>query len=313
MRSAFSGFDLLRVLLVGALVAVSVGAGVSLVVADGGMTTIDADNPLTSDSAIRDYQDDGAVSRNLSQIAMEVTIADSREQANISGPTLPGSPSDLTKTYVCMDYRESMTREVRIYLPDEYLRPRVNAELNAINGGATASVEPAEDGNYTAMTVRFTEPTRACFAFEWTRGYYFGIKDWTHSIVNQTTGITLPSLTGGGEPWQYVDASEFVDDETVPIPQDGESMTIQYDDTPLQNSSTWISVPDCNDPAEQDVCVLNRQNGTVTLLDASDPPNPVRYKAGSDASSTIEAAINDLMRAPARAMELVEGVLEGVL
>lgn len=286
----------------------SVAAGVAL---GTDMTTIDDNHPLTTDDAINDYEDDGIVTRNLTQLNLEITIADDPGPANVSGPELPFSFAGVTKTYVCLDYRESISRTIRLYIPDAYLQPRVNAELTAINSDTTAAIEPVNDSSATSMTVQFTGAERACFAYDWTRGYYFGIKDWTNDIVNQTTGITLPSLSGDSQPWAYVNTAALQNESTVTIPRNGSTMTIQYDDTPNDNESTWITVPDCNDPEDQDICRFQDDSGNVTLMDASPPVNQVRYKQGTDISSVLQSAVNDLLQVPDRIMEYVDNILGG--
>jgi hypothetical protein len=274
---------------------------------------IDGDHPLTTDSAVEEYRETGRVARNTTQLAMTITVADDREQANVSGPALPGSPGDLTTTYLCVDYRESVERTVRFNLPREYAVPRA-AELSAVGGGPTATLDPTADRNDTAVTVRFDGPARACYELDTVQGQIVEVKSWSRGLLNQSLGVEVPSLGNGGDAqWEYVPAGAFAVNSTYQIPRDAETVMIQYDASNAnQTAPTWVPVRECSDPSDQPVCVVERQSDRIELLAASGDAPPVRYRQGGSATGDLAAAVRGIQHAASNFIAEARAFVGGV-
>ena len=265
---------------------------------------IDADHPLASDAAVDTFEEDDVVAANLTRLDVGLLVAESHDDAGIDG-----FHADINKVYVCVDYRESIPRTLRVFYPDDYFSPRTNGGLESLTSDHLARVAPTTAGNYTALTVYFDEPARACFALGVEAGAYFGGKGWLSEQVNRTTGIELPSLSSPAH-WEYPPVTAFENDTTYRIPINESEVIVQYDTRPDPSTDRWINVPGCSDPSEQAVCRYERGNQTVLLSTQANPP-PIRFKAGRDLFSSVESARNDLDAALEKLSRTVAGWFGG--
>ncbi len=125
----------------------------------------------------------------------------------------------------------------------------------------------------------------------------------------------MPSLFGGSAQWQPIDSAELTANDSVAIGTNDSEPMIQYD---AQNGSgeRWVAVPSC-DSSRGDaapVCTYTMPDDDAHVYvtaNAADPP-PIRYKHGTDVVSQLQQSINELMEAPARIQERVEGIIDGV-
>ncbi len=238
------------------------------------LVTIDERHPLAGTDAIETFETEGVVAANLTQIDLGMTVAESSAEAGIDGFHV-----DIGRTFLCLDYREGLDRQLRLYLPEAYFEPRP-ATLSALDTGPSATFEPVSNGSMTAVTLTVTEPTRACYALSSVSGGFFGAKGWASDLVGNVTGFELPSL--GGPPaaeWGYIDGAALAGNDTVRLPVNASDPVVQYDSDPTAAGESWINVPDCSDPADQAVCQFDRHNHTLLMSTHPDPPT-VRYRAG---------------------------------
>lgn len=291
-----------------ALLLALVAGGVAVVSGSSDVVAIDADHGLDSDQAKAEYDETGHVSRNLTRLDMQLTAAEKHDDAGIDG-----YHTDINHRFVCIDYNEDIQRTVRVFIPDEYVSPRINTGLDPIDGGPVAAVEPTEKRNHTAMTMTFTGETRACYKFSREAGIYFSAKSDAYHIFNNSTSFKIPSLAGGSQQWQYVDRAALSVNQTASINSTGESLTLQYDADPSTDSEQWLTVPSCEDPSEQAVCQYTEDGDTDTvyLLSTSDDPPPVRYKVGHDPIANVKAWASDLKEVPGRFKDTADGLLGG--
>lgn len=297
-----------RALLIALVLVVSAVASASIVVA--GQDTrvdIDADHDLATQQAVDEYQRDGVVSANLTRIDATLTISDTRDAADIDT-----FEWDFNNQFVCLDYRD-LPQTVRIYIPAEMVAPRPHADLESITDDSTADLEPTANREYTAMTITFDRKTRACFALSKEAGIYFSAKGEGFDIANNSTDWQLPRLGGGESQWQHVETAAFVNNSTVPVKVEQQSVSMQYDATPGENESTWLEVQDCRDIEEQPVCRFTKSNETDTiyLMSTQANPPPVRYKQVRDPLADVQAWAEDLGQVPGRVKEFVDGVFGG--
>jgi len=264
-----------------------------------GVYPVDSDHPLADSQAISEFQASGTTSANLTQLDLGITIAEDHEQAN-----MPGYHSDTGKLWLCLDYRESIDRTIRIHLPSEYFTPRP-AELESVTSDHTATLAPRDDGDgeYTAVTVEFDGADRACFAISKSSGTYWSMKSDVNSWVNNTTGWEMPTFTDEAAQWRALPEGAFDNSTMYRIPTKGQEVSIQYDAAPGPETQ-WLRVPHCSDVAEQDVCrytesadSTERKNDSVVLMSTKDSPPPVRFKYGSSTSDGLMAGLRDVQGA----------------
>lgn len=286
---------LLAVALVVALVATTSPAAAATV-------TIDQDNALATDEAIRTFESEGVVTRNVGALNLSVTVAQSHDDVDVVGPH-----TDVNNVWLRLDYDEEIERTIRLYLPGDYFKPRVNTNLRSMDGSVTASLTPVEGADgWTAVELHVEGPTDATFAVSKEAGAVFDARSFVRDAVNNTTGVSLPAI-GATSDWQYISARRLAGNETVRIEDTRRSgLTLQYDDGDVTGEA-WLPVPDCEDPSTQRVCYYEDGNATVVLAATEDPPQ-VRYKRGTDFKSTLGGAWNDLVRVPDRISDLLDGL-----
>lgn len=279
--------------------------GIAVADASPDVYAIDADHELATDRAIDEYHRDGVISQNLTKLYLTVTIAETHQDAGIDG-----FHSNFNNQFICLDYRETIPREVRVYIPRDYWWPRP-AEKDSVTSQSPATFEPTDEENHTAITVRFDGPERACYVVGKEAGFYFRNKDRLVDAVNDTTGWSLPQLGGGETQWQYVPDGVFLNNSTHTIPTKGKDMTIQYaPEYGNETDPTWLPVPSCNDPEDQAVCQYERDGRaeSVELLVTDARAPTIRYKRGRDLPAQLEGWANDLAAVPDRLMEFLRGI-----
>lgn len=307
---------LVKLFFVGVVLAILVGAGIAHVTAPAsGQPTvypIDGDHPLATEQAIAKFEETGVARGNVSALDVGLVAAERHDDAELSGYY-----ADVNKVFVCIDYRESIDRTLRIHIPDDYVKPRPGT-LESLTSGHEASFRPVENNTAMAVTVRFNGPARACFAFTKASGVYFGIKDQLDGWLNNSTGISLPSFTRDVTEWSYVSPTVWTNSTSHTLDARGEDMTIQFDadDGP---STKWLAVPDCSNPAEQRVCQYdqpahnstNTSNKTIVLMSTEDSPPPIRYRYGTDTRTGLGAAVRDIQHALGAFLDDLGGWLGG--
>jgi len=263
-------------------------------------TTIDAQNPLVEQTTINEFERSETVTRNLSQVDMEVTVAEDGTDAGLTGPRI-----DSMQTYLRLDYDEGISRTIRIYVPSEYFEPRVQRSLSAANGGPDAQLTPTANGTMTAVTIEVSGPTDSPYAISAVAGDVWAVRSWARDKTENTTGWEFPTLAGG-EQWQYIDAGTY--STSAPARINGTAATIQYQ-AGTANDTAWLPVPECDDPSSQAVCSLEERNATI-IMSSQDSPR-VRYKYGTDPLSDLGSAVNDLRQVDDRIEEFVGGIFGG--
>jgi hypothetical protein len=287
---------------VACLILLSSLAGLGLAQSDAGTLTIDSDHDLATSDAVNQYAREEVASTNVPQVDLTVTVAEDHEEVGLDGPRI-----DARTTYLRLDYDEEIPREVRIYLPAEIVTPRVKQDLESVDGVATADLRPTDNATMQAVTVRFDGETDAVFGLSKEAGVVSETRRWVKEAVSNATGVPVPSLGSGGQ-WQFVDPAEYGANQTRAFSNE-HSWTMQYRTT-RDGEERWLPVPECDDIQGQPACTYQTQNATMLISSQQDPPR-VRYKRGTDISSSLGAAIDDLMAIPSRIIESVGGLFGG--
>lgn len=267
---------------------------------------LDDDWQLTREDSIETFESSGSVTAtDVGGHQFDVTISDSRSEVPLSG-----FHSDTLNTYLHVEYEEDIQREYRLYVPSEYFTPRVKQDLEAENADITIDLHRSSDSDYTVVRIQFDGPTDAVFKLG-AGGAVYGIQDSISSYVNDTTGISPPSL-GSSDPadeWSYVDASalggenatttisRYPDKDETPENADRsvDEIRIQYDASGPDADARWVNVRSCTrDPDPVCYWTVDEDDDTIYLKTTTSDPPQVRYKYGGDRVSGIMGDINEL-------------------
>ncbi len=264
-------------------------------------TALGDQTALTSDETIGEYEQEGVVTVEPAQLDLTITVAE--RDADVG---LDGLRSDVRWTFVRVQYREEIPREVQFNLPDAYARPRVHEGMQAVNSDLTATLRPTPDRSATSVTVTFDGSETAVFALGVERGAVSEWRAWSREQIANETGVDLPTLSSSGQ-WQRV--GEQWANGTVALPA---GTTVQYDATATPDSRRWVDAPPCTEQTTP-VCTLPRDDAVVVVSGAETPP-PVRYSRGEPGIvSRVSAAVADARQVPARIMEDIRSLLEGIV
>ncbi len=285
------------------LVAVAV-APASMAVAQDSIYEADTDHELATDDAIAEYENESVVTGGVHGLNMSLTVADDAENVGLNDWLVRSTG----RVFLRVDYNEEIERTIRFHIPDEYVSPQLKQGLEANDEKLTADLEPTAERNYTAVTVTLDGPTEVVFPISETRGSIASGRSTVGEIVNNVTGVSLPSLTNDGAEWHYVSSEDLADNETDYITSN--ATTIQYDtNTGADAEANWIPVPDC-DGGTETVCTYTKADHpdrTYLLSTSGDPPQ-VRYREGSSITGQLDTAINDALHGVDNLVDDVTGL-----
>lgn len=266
--------------------------------------TIDADHDLASDAAKETFESEGVAHADLEQFDARLSVADDHDDLNVSGIR-----TDSTHTYVQLDYDESISRTLRIYVPSEYVSPYRETELAALESDVTAELTPVDGRNHTAIEFTVDEPGQYTFALNDVRGSISEGRQASRDLVSNSTGWTLPSLGGSGQ-WEYIKSTELSGSSAAEINlSDDERAVIQYQ-AGANESEEWLTVPKC-DGNDHAVCYYQKTgvNDTVYVRSGVEDPPQVRYKTnGGGMVEKASAYLNEATRAASQAVADVKSL-----
>lgn len=260
--------------------------------------TFDADHPLATEEAVDRYHETGRVSAELQRIQLTITLE-----------------KGTTNHVLTLDYEESVPRTIRLYFPAGYFYPQVMEGLGAVNTDLEADLKPVDNGSHTSVTVKFDGARTAVFHISKENSAVFWGRDKARGAVDDSFGISLPSIARTSPEWRYVPMGALNGvNATHPIDTQDKDITIQYDDNPEPDEERWIGVPQCKDVSEQPVCQFEKQgiNDTVYLFSTLEESPTVRYRRGGDLMAGITGGLNDFLNSFGRALDEV-GKLFGVV
>lgn len=296
---------ILLALLLLVVASIATGFVVGLTGAAGPRLELDENTPLMADATVDTYEQEGVVDVELDRVAMTVTVADTHDQAD-----LDGMHADEGVTYLCLDYREDLSRTIRLYVDGDLVSPRA-AELSPVGGeGPAATLASVQNGSATAVTVTFDQAGRHCYAVGALRGYKSSGESWSRKVIGNFTGVELPSLAGSDSDaaWSYINASRVRPNETLSVPADA---TVQYDRDPGPGAPAWVTAPGCEDGEEQAICQLSLHNETMLKVTDS---RDLRYRTTpAGPIEGLQSNINDAIQAAQDAVSALRTQLSEVL
>ncbi len=271
---------------------------VSLVVAPASaqtMTTIDADHGLTSDAAKASFEEDGIATTSLSAPDVTITIASELSQCGVEDWTV----SDVRNDFVCLEYGEEIDRTLRFFVPNEYWHPYIRETVDPVHGDASASFEPVEDSEYTAITATVDKPSTIVWPVNAESSWFAQRKDSTISNVEELTGVGVAET----DTWQYATLTGNGTGYSVRAPNGTDALTLEYNTT-----DGWVTVPDEETSyapvyaqeyeGRDDRVVLITTNSRKTPLD-------VRYKTDATSTDRIGSALREIRQIDDRLEEIL--------
>ncbi|WP_373190027.1 hypothetical protein [Halolamina sp.] len=276
--------------LIAALIAVCL---LSTAVGAATMTIIDAGHSLTDDTAKANFEQDGYAQADLSAPNMTIEVAADLEQCGISSWTV----SDTRNDFLCVTYGEDIDRTIRLFIPDAYWHPYVRESVDPVEGDATASFEPVQGGDYTAVEFTVTEPTTVVWPINADSSWFSSRKDSTISNLESVTGVGVAEQTS----WQYANLSGNGTGYVIRAPNGTDALTVEYQ----TEDGEWATVPG----NEEGYAPLYMQgydgvdDRTVVVATVSESPQ-IRYKTDATRRDKLGAGWRELTRMDDRIEEL---------
>lgn len=274
-----------RLLLLSGLVLLVLTAGLAIA---GERYNIDDDHSLVERTAIENFENEGVAQTEITTPHLTVTVAKRSESCDVDA----GLFSDARNIFLCVEYHNDLPQTTRIYIPGDYWTPFVHEDKQSVNDGPTATFQPVEYRNYTAVTVRFDGQGAAVYAIPKDVTVSYALINRINDRTQTVAGIELWS---GGTEWQYVNTSAFGDSPSVAIKTEPDRTMVQYDATANETQPTWISVPKGESRAAP-VYRMQRSGEPKTvyvIADSSNPP-PLRYRARGTGIAAVDSAFEEL-------------------
>jgi predicted secreted protein len=283
-------------IVVGSLVAMSVGVAASVATAQQSRYTLDADHALDTDAQKAAFEQSGVATADITAPDLTLTVATEHDVCDIEG-----FHSDVRNDYFCVEYGEEIDRDLRVFVPDEYWHPYVRETVEPVAGDQPASFEPVRGGDYTAVTMTLDEPGTYAWKINAEASYFSSAKDRTVDRVSEVTGVGVPER----EEWQYIDADQLGGDRAayvVRAPNGTDALVMEYN-----SSDGWTTVPD----SEQEYAPVYWQakdgvdDRAYVFATTSDPPE-VRYKTSPSSRDSLSAALREIGSIPSRVEDILD-------
>lgn len=264
------------------------------------LVELDENTALVNDEHVDEFDETGSTTVEIERYSLTITIADDDDDLDDL------TTSDLVNVWVQFDYRESIPRTFRVYIPRAYFSPIPKKGVVAHDSDVSADFLPVQDRRYTSITVQFNESDTASFAVSKSGGRVLDAKEKGRSILEREFNVTIPSFSGKEKQWSFVEPSDFEgNNTTVTLPVNG-SAVVQY-----ESDGRWLAVPNCESGGKE-VCQFTK-NDRIHVVSLTDSTPLVRYKEGNSIMSQVTSAWNDLAGVPGRIEDMVGGILESVL
>jgi hypothetical protein len=224
---------------------------------------------------------------------MTIEVATELEQCGVSSWTT----SDIRNDFLCVTYGEEIDRAVRLYIPEEYWHPYVRESVDPVVGDPTASFEPVEGGDFTAVEFTVSEPTTVVWPINIDSSWFSSRKDSTISNLESVTGVGVAEQ----DSWEYANMSGNGTGYVIRAPNGTDALSVEYQ----TDDGEWATVPD----NEEAYAPLYEQgydgvdDRTVVVATVSDPPQ-IRYKTDATRKDKLGAGWRELTQMDDRIEEL---------
>lgn len=289
------------IVLVAVLVVATAPIGTAAAAAGNGESTqtqIDADHRLVENSSVSTFRAEGVVTAELDQVDGAITIAETKADVGL-GPTEALTSSNVGNDFVRIQYREDISRTLRIWIPAEYASPYERRGVESVSSDHVADLDAVRERTYLQIIVYVDGPADIVIPVGQVAGPVEG-------YVSQRMGAIetlLAGYLGSDEDWTYVDGLSG-DDRTVDLEVNPETAIVQFDEvdqTGEDPDPRWINVPEGDVRGAPVYYHVDRGNESMYLVINSDEEIDIRYKPESSIIDEARGAIADA-RAAAEAV-----------
>lgn len=305
-------------LIVVSIVLAGASAAPTAAVSGENAITLDSDIPINSKSAIREYEQDGVVTRAVSAPQMSITISDDRSGVGVGLDTNPLEGS-VRNDFVKITHKESMTRTVTIPISAAYWTPFPR------DGLATLDENDDVETDLTPMTENGTEYTLLTITFHGQDSVIFpvpadavAVYSYTERVENKTNRTFDVDLGLTGSAWEYIPPSvlggnKTTDRTTVRIDENPETTMIQYN-AGTSRDPLWLNVKE-GKSGNNPVFLMKKRgvDGSVYVVSATNTPPRVRYTTDPSVGAKIGAKVRGARHIPSKILDAFNVDLSNIL
>lgn len=274
-----------------AVLLISAGAlAVAGEVSDGDMYKIDDGHGLANEEAVSAYETEGYASGEVEGLDATIEVAESKELVERTGPR----PLDAAHGYVRIDYREDISRTLRIYLPRSMVTPYAREEVESLGSSEiTADYQPAREGRYFQITISVGGPTDVVVPTHAHSEITYGVLDRYEDRVD--------SVTGADREWQYLEREGLEREHAVAVEvEDVDDVVIHHDATPDEPEETWVNTPRDSGDGPYWYAPDSEEGEVVYVVTRGGDAPDVRLMEGGGVRQKVEGHVNDARQIPER-------------
>lgn len=282
--------------ILGALLVLAGAAGATGALSDDSYG-IDADHGLADNETIAEYESTGhATARDVQGLDATISYADDKSAVDRDGVR----PVDSAHEYVRIEYREDISRTLRIWIPAEYSTPYERDNVEALESDHVATYSSARSGEYLQIEIDVDGETDVVLPVHKHSAF-------TYSII-QGYEERLAAITGSDKEWQYVDGDELAAEHSVELDvDDPESIVVQHDATPGETEESWVATPRDADGSTDGVYYYVDEERSTAYVVSQGEERAVRFM-GEEAGirERAEGHVNDARQIPDRIRDRLE-------
>lgn len=227
------GILLLGVAVVGLSLSMGVGAAAEDTDPGSDVYDIDADHGLDDADAIAEYEASGVASGEVDGLDATLSISERKGGVGIDGYQ---RPADALHDFVEIEYREDISRTLRIWIPEAYVTPYTRESVRAVESDHVGTYLPSREGEYLQIVVHVDGAESVVLP---THKH----SELTYSVIRSYED-RVESVTGGDREWQYLDRDELEQEHAVEVEvEDVDDVVVQHDGLIERPEERWITTP----------------------------------------------------------------------
>lgn len=292
-----------RVILLVALVTVALGAGVAIVAADD-VTDIGTDHTLATDEAMSEWETHGYAEGESHRYQLDLAVAERRADVGAEDALA----TNIRNHFLRINYQEDYDRTLRILIPRDVITPYRAEEVDSLTSAHSASLQPARNGDYLAVTVDVDGEADIVLPLNRDHAVSYRLVERFDSRMEQLTGF---SPLDREEEWQYIDGVDLADNSTMELNHSFDDVVIQFDATPDESHESWINMPE-GQTAGAPLYALQRDgDDTVTIVTTTDDPPDVRYRTDSTVPAKVRGWATEARQIPGEIYDRIKDLIPG--
>lgn len=240
--------------------------------------------------AVATYESSGYATGEVEDLDATVEIAERKELVERSGPR----PLDVAHSYVRIDYREDISRTLRIWIPAEAITPYVRDSVGAVGDDEIeADYQPARDGRYFQIVVSVDGPTDVVLPIH-------KHSEATYSVIERYEE-RVDAVTGADREWEYLDREGLEREHAVAVEvEDVDDVVIHHDATPNEPEETWVNTPRGDGDGPYWYAPDSEEDEVLYVVTRGGDAPDVRVMQGGGVRQEVEGHVNDARQIPDR-------------